>query len=315
MLSSGDLLFSTSKDHKPTLWMARTGERVGTYNGHAGSVWYCDVNFSSTRLITASADTTAKLWDVATGRELFEFKHEAAVRCANFAVGDHMVLTVQDSSFNQTPTVFVYNINEEMTPDCAEPVRALEAPSSRGSRFNVAVWSSLNQNIITCGEDGFIRVWDVEKGKEIQKVHAHDKNIANMQLSKDQTMLITASHDHTAKLFDLKSLEHLKTYSSNRPLNAAAISPKYLQAIVGGGQEAMDVTTTGAKAGHFEVDFHHLVYQDYMGCVKGHFGPVHTLAFSPDNSSYASGSEDGYIRLHIFNEAYHSNKFNTFTKE
>ena len=35
---------------------------------------------------------------------------------------------------------------------------------------------------------------------------------------------------------------------------------------------------------------------------KGHFGPVHTLAFAPNGSAMASGSEDGFVRLHIFEE-------------
>lgn len=40
----GDLLFSVSKDKVVNVWYSHNGERLGTYNGHAGSVWTVDVN-------------------------------------------------------------------------------------------------------------------------------------------------------------------------------------------------------------------------------------------------------------------------------
>jgi translation initiation factor 3 subunit I len=48
-----------------------------------------------------------------------------------------------------------------------------------------------------------------------------------MQMSKDGTMFITASKDHTAKLFDADLLMCLKTYKTERLVNSAAISPIY----------------------------------------------------------------------------------------
>ena len=63
----GDLLFSASKDKQPNVWYSLNGERLGTFNGHNGSVWCIDVNWDTTRLLSGSGDNTLRVWDCETG--------------------------------------------------------------------------------------------------------------------------------------------------------------------------------------------------------------------------------------------------------
>jgi len=308
----GDLLFSCSKDMVPTAWYTHNGERLGTYHGHSGAVWDCDVNWDSTLLVTGASDRTAKIWDVEHGTVLQTIEQSSVIRSVSFSHGDHFLSVVQDGSFRATPTIFIYELpsREKLEEKKRKwvPSRSLfqedDKESKDAGRICDALWGPLNYYIIAGYGDGSVRKWDVDSGKLIESKTEHKKQINSVQLSKDGTMFITASSDQTAKLWDTKTMTCLKTYQSDRPLNAAAISPIMKHVIMGGGQEAMEVTRTGHKSGHFEVDFYHLVFQEFLGSVKGHFGPVHTVAFSPDGKSFASGSEDGYVRLHNFPSTY-----------
>jgi translation initiation factor 3 subunit I len=76
----------------------------------------------------------------------------------------------------------------------------------------------------------------------------------------------------------------------------------YLKVLLGGGQEAVDAALT--KSGKFEARFFHLVFEEEFGRVKDHFGPINSVAFHPDGKSYSSGGEDGYVRVHVFDQSY-----------
>merc|ERR1712060_518254 len=77
--------------------------------------------------------------------------------------------------------------------------------------------------------------------------------------------------------------------------------------IAAGGQDARDVTTTSSTSDQFGTLLFRLGMAETLPCelqadgvTKGHFGPVHTLAFARNGAAIASGSEDGCVRLHIF---------------
>lgn len=297
----GDLLFTCAKDHKPCVWYSDNGERLGTYNGHTGTVWDCDMDWTSKKLLTGSADAHAILFDLESGKELYRWRHPSGVRCVAFSNGDQMMMTVTDSTFSSIPSIHIYNLTDNVN-DWKDPIRVMRLEDK--VTVYQALWSPLNDLIYTACEDGTIRVWSVESGECINTVKVHQNKINSMQFSKDKTMLITASSDMTCNVIDAKSLEVQRSFKTERPLNAAAFSPIFNHIILGGGQEAQNVTVTKAAAGHFEVDFMHVVYGEYLGCIKGHFGPVNTLAFSPNGHSFASGGEDGYVRLHHFDKEY-----------
>lgn len=106
------------------------------------------------------------------------------------------------------------------------------------------------------------------------------------------------------KILSSRNLAVLKSFPTDTPLNTAAITPKKDYVILGGGQAAMEVTTTSARQGKFEARFYHKIFEDEIGRVRGHFGPLNTIAVHPAGTAYASGGEDGYVRVHHFDKSY-----------
>jgi hypothetical protein len=93
------------QDGIATAWWSHNGERIGTYTGHNGAVWSCDVNCEfplpsllmpcclaatlcsgpsrlpecagdTTIFATSSADNTAMLWNAETGERLNTLPHK-----------------------------------------------------------------------------------------------------------------------------------------------------------------------------------------------------------------------------------------------
>ncbi|GMI88949.1 hypothetical protein like AT2G46290 [Hibiscus trionum] len=300
----GDLLFSCAKDHTPTVWFADNGERLGTYRGHNGAVWTCDVSRDSMRLLTGSADQTVKLWNVQTGTQLYTFTFGSPARSVEFAIGDKLAVITTDPFMELTSAIHVKRIAKDPTKQTEESVLVIKGPQGR---INRAVWGPLNSTIISAGEDAVIRIWDSETGKllrESDKESGHKKTITSLTKAADGSHFLSGSLDKSAKLWDTRTLTLIKTYGTERPVNAVTMSPLLDHVVLGGGQDASAVTTTDHRAGKFEAKFYDKILQEEIGGVKGHFGPINALAFNPDGKSFSSGGEDGYVRLHHFDPDY-----------
>lgn len=132
----------------------------------------------------------------------------------------------------------------------------------------------------------WIETTQVETGRVVRTLHEHTKKINALSWNKDKYFLLTGSADCTAILWDAVEWTVLKVYETDRPVNAVGFSPIKEHVLVAGGQEAMNVTTTSAKVGKFETKLYHAVFGEEFANVRGHFGPINSIAVSPDGRGY-----------------------------
>jgi len=301
----GDLIFTSSKHPQIAVWYTNNGERLGTYNGHTGAVWSVDVNRNSSQMLSGAADTSAKLWDAEYGKEIGNWGHRAPVRSVNFALGDKDFLTVTDQVLGYLPAIYVWDVRANRAP---KPT--IEITGRNEAKILQATWGDLNKTIVTANEDGTVRIYDVRNGEQLKVINDATKAVMQVSWNKNRTLFVSSSKDGNARLYDAKTYQLLKTYHTGRPVNSASISPIREEVIVGGGQSAESVTTTRVDNAQFRVRFYHLIFEEELGSVQGHFGPVNVLSYSPDGKGFASGGEDGYVRLHHFDQNYFT-KFGT----
>ncbi|RSH87057.1 translation initiation factor eIF3 subunit [Saitozyma podzolica] len=301
--AEGDLLFSASKDNVVNVWFTSNGERLGTFGDHKGSVWTVACDSQTKYLVTGAADNTMRLWDVRSGKCLYVWEFLTAVKRVAWSEDDEMLLSITEQRSGQPSVIRIFKINrEDPANQSSTPLREIILT---GSKATVALWAPLSDHIITGHESGKVAKYDTKTGEEVMVVEeSHRGEITDIQLSPDGTYFITSSKDKTARLFDSETLQEMKVYPTETPLNSACIAPLRPYVILGGGQDAMSVTTTSSRAGKFESRFWHKLFEEEVGRVRGHFGPINTLAVHPQGKAYASGAEDGFVRVHWFDDSY-----------
>lgn len=312
----GDLIFSVSKDSSASIWYTSNGERLGTLEGHLGTIWSIDVDSKSDLCATGSADLTIKLWKVETGECVHTWDMPTPVRRVAFSPDNRRLLAVTDQVMGQIGTITVFDVNYDSKAQSSEPSLIIKTRED-AKKVTIAGWSANGDYIIAGHEDGYISKYDGQTGEFIATVQAHGihneekvVSITDIQFcNEDRSYFITASKDKCATLIDVKEMKILKVFKADAPMNTAAITPLKDFVILGGGQEARNVTTTAESQGKFEARFYHKIFLEEIGRVKGHFGPLNTVAVHPDGTGYVSGGEDGFIRLHVFDKSYFDFEF------
>mmetsp|Transcript_2863 Transcript_2863/g.4694 ORF Transcript_2863/g.4694 Transcript_2863/m.4694 type:complete len:338 (+) Transcript_2863:1-1014(+) len=298
----GDLLFTASKGKSMNcaVWFSESGERIGTFDGHAGAVFSMDITFDSRFLLTGSGDSSTRIWNARTGEELAKFVHNTPVAWVKWALGDKRFLSVTKGVMGKKPEIQLYKVDDPFNIASTEPYMKITGASS----ITYAYWGPLNENIYASHGDGSLSVYDAETGKLKQTEKPHTKEITGMKFSKDQQYFATSSKDNTVKMFDTNSLECFKTFVAGKPFTDVCISPNRPHLFAVGSQDVGTVTTHAADSAQFRARVLHCVFEKEIGSIQGHFAPVNSITCSPDGTLMVTGGEDGYARINKLDQSY-----------
>ena len=292
------------------VWREHNGELLGSYDGHSGVIWSIDCSPDSRHFLSGSGDNSAKLWDTEHGKVILDMPTASPVRFVDFALGGAQCLLLTDNTMGESSTVQIFDLRSSVGAGAAgskaTPVKTIKIAAAGAEKSTIARWSDCNRYVLVGQENGTLAVYDANTGNCLQNTKLFGAAITDMQWSVDRTYFIASSKDHTAKIYDASDYSCKKVFRTERPVNSAAISPIRNEVILGGGQEAMSVTTTAQNKGKFEVRFFDAVLEEEVGQVRGHFGPINTVAYHPGGLGFASGAEDGYVRLHRFDPDYYN---------
>jgi len=273
----GFFILSACKDGKPMLRQGNTGDWVGTFLGHKGAVWCVSINNFATKACTGSADFSCKIWDCVSGNELGELPHDHIVRACCFSDdGMRLATGCQDKKMR------VFNLpNTNPNPNALFTLDPYITLGGHKSVIKKVLWLD-NNTILTASDDKTIKKWDISDDiGHMSHERTFEDAVSDISVTGD---VLTVCSGSTVYFFrgDVSAMPY-KQYQLPTKINSAHLHENQQHFVCGG--EDLKIYKMNFNTGA-EIESY-----------KGHFGPVHIVRFSPDGKLYASGSEDGTIRL------------------
>jgi len=280
--------------------------------GHEGEVWSAVFSPDGSRVVTASPDKTARVWDGVTGRELAVLRgHEDRVSSAAFSLDGARVVT---ASADKTARVWDAESGRELSvlrghedalcsaafsPDGARVVTASADKTARvwdaGTGHELCVLRSQTAPVVSArfspdsarvvtASDKTVRIWEAETGRQTSILRGHEEVVVSARFSPDGARVVSASADRTARIWDTESGRELSVLRGHDTIVwFAAFSPDGTRVLTTSADKTARVWDAGAGR--------------ELTILRGHEGHVSSAAFSPDGARVVTASEDMTARV------------------
>jgi WD40 repeat protein/tRNA A-37 threonylcarbamoyl transferase component Bud32 len=262
-------------------------------------------------VLTASADHTARVWDVRTGQPRFDnyLQHDHFIVRASFSADGRRIVTASD---DKTAKVW-----DAATGRLIATLRGHSGPV-QDARF-----SPDGAQVVTGSDDKTARLWSSDTGNPIGDPLPHEGAIVRAWFRPDGRQVLTASSDGSARLWQMGSSAAVSAARLRHegPLMDACFDREGKQvatASADGTARLWDATTGAplsdplrhqgpvlsvafrpdgrqlATASLAAVQFWDARTGQATGVVLRHYSAVNRVAFSPDGTRVATASDDNY---------------------
>jgi eukaryotic-like serine/threonine-protein kinase len=268
---NGEQIASVGEDNAIHLWDAATGQHSKALTGHTDLIKNIAYTPDGSRIVSSSADATARLWSI-DGQPLHVLKgHQAKVNQAAFAPDGKTVATAADDGN--------WKLWDVATGQQLLSVKA-HANLTRAIAF-----SPNGQIIATAGNQNTVRLWQARTGQEIPFAGNQDKWQGwTLAFSPDGTRLAVGGYGSSVKIWDVRTGQVLSTLAIDANwIEGVAISP-----------DGQQIAATSDKRTVTVWDF---ATGRRIAILKGHTNSVNSVAFAPDGKRLLTSSLDNTVRV------------------
>lgn len=234
------------------LWDLNTNKHLRTFKGHKGHVDSICFSPDSSTILSGSMDNTIKLWDVETGECIQTFGEESSanqngeIRIVFFSPDGRKFLSKSDkfrlwsiATGKCICTLESVNALPVFSPDGGKIIWAdyggiLMYDAENGQLLDSYEWKEEFSSIcfspdgrkILASAFQKIGIWEVENKKLIRTINAHENWVDSVCFSPDGNKILSrAGSNHSVKLWDTNTGEHLYEYKEKDYINSASFSP------------------------------------------------------------------------------------------
>jgi WD40 repeat protein len=267
-----------------------TGHSGVVLEGHEHRVLSAAWSADGTRIVTASADRTARIWDTKTGVQLFVLDGQMGWMVSAAWSPDGSRIVTSSVSQNWPDTRGRVSAAESLVKDTSAriwdvntgiPLVALEGHAE--AVLSVA-YSPEGSRIVTASKDRTSRVWDAETGTPLAELAGHTDGLQSAAWSPDGLRIVTASRDGTARIWDAETGTPLAELMGHTdPVYSASYSPDALHIVTASSDKTARIWDSKIGAP--------------LAVLHGHADTVYSACYSPDGLRVVTASKDKTARI------------------